>query len=67
VRGEASARLTGVPTSQKPSTLASIAARVSPAPRSTPDATTCVPSNTWNTPAIGMSVEATAITPGTEV
>jgi MATE family multidrug resistance protein len=24
-------------------------------PRSTPDDTTCSPSNTWNTPAIGMS------------
>ena len=39
-------------------------ARVSPTPRNTPIETTWSPSNTWNTPAIGMSRTARATTSG---
>ena len=41
--------------------------RVSPTPRSTPIETTWIPSNTWNTPAIGIKVAANPITSGSGV
>jgi hypothetical protein len=42
--------------------LNTIAGRVRPMPRSTPQPTACVPSKIWNAPAIGRIAAHAAIT-----
>ena len=57
----------GRPTNQKPKRWISIGARVSATPRSTPLATTWVPSNTWKNPASGINSTAISSTFGWSV
>ncbi len=57
---KASSAPSGMPTAQKLSACRMAGTRVSPAPRRMLELITCVPSNTWKTAAMGMSVAASA-------